>query len=98
MCHAVSMIRGRRKAGDSKGAGLLLAIVSAGLWPRSRGSKEGSGESAMCPMCQQGAEDSVFHRCYECPYICGQVDNEVLQSTEGIAAAARQRNHVKEEE
>ena len=94
--HAATMIRARRKAGDSKGAGLLLAIVSAGLWPRSRGLEEGC-EQARCPMCDQGAEDSVFHRCYECPYVCGQ-DSAVLRDTESVAAVARQRKHLKDEE
>ena len=86
------MVRRLRRQGEVMQAGLAVALVAGGMWPRARCWAEGYGTDGLCPMCAMGAPDTVWHRCYECPYILGQ-GSKVLEDTNDLVEAAKaQRN------
>ena len=56
--------------------GMMLAVVSGGLWPQSRLHEMAPEVSVECPRC--GMPESLFHRCWECE---ANVDHDIYAKT-----------------
>ena len=51
---------------DAAQKGCLRAAVSGALWTRRRMADAGYDVDAACPLCQSGADDTLWHRMWEC--------------------------------